>query len=190
MRMSNNEIDLLFILEHYRDITIKDMDFLLKEESEIINNIKDAYNNEEKKKFYPEISRDFFVRIPSEWYGEWHSKNADTWIYRFNYENLFLKLTRLHSVHTLDIIFAFKNFKNLVGKTIFSLTPWKKKAFDLAERLQNDFVGFVKSGKCEWDTFINRKCVKIYQEDSDIIENSENDIIRKLWKETNVYKNI
>lgn len=188
--ITKNEVDIIFKLKNYKDMAENELYYLMDEEKDIREKLIKAYGEKNIEKHYAEICRDWLVRIPSEWYAIFHSQNADVWLYRFDYENLFLKLTGLHTVHTLDLIFAFKNFDNIIGKLLFSLTPFRKRAFALAERLQNDIVGFVKNGYASWDCFHKINSVKVYNSNGDKIETCEDDKVREIWKKTKFYNNI
>lgn len=188
--ITKNEVDIVFKLKNYKDMAQNELSYFFDDEKEIEEEIVKAYGEKDFMKIYPIIGRDWLVKIPSEWYAEFHTDHADVWLYRFDYENLFLKLTGLHTAHTLDLIFAFKNFDNMVGKLLFSLTPFRRKAYELADRLGDDLVNFIKSGKAPWERFNNGNAVKIYNKDGDNIETAEKDSIRQIWQKTNLYKNI
>ncbi len=188
--LTKNEVDIVFKLKSYKDMAVHELEYLMDEESQIRDELIKAYGEDELEKKYPLIGRDWLVGMPSEWYSEFHSKWGDVWVYLFDYENLFLKLTGLQSAHTLDLIFAFGNFDNLIGRLLFSLTPFRKKAYELGDRLREDLVEFIKTAKAPWQRYGEDYAVKIYNKDGDKVKKNINDPIRKVWKKTKIYKNI
>lgn len=188
--VTKNELDILFRLKYYKEMAENEILCLMSEEKSFSQRLIDIYGQNNIKKYYPMIARDFLIRIPSEWYASFHSNYAKTWIYRFDYENMLLKLSGMHATHALDLIFVFKNFDNAIAKLLFLLTPFKKTAFELSDRMQDDFVEFIKTGNLEWKCFSEENSVKIYDKDGDYIESAKNDEIRKLWKQTNFYNGI
>jgi para-nitrobenzyl esterase len=183
--VTKNEADILFKLKPYKDKAKKDLNSFFESENEIKDELLNAYGTSPIDQKYAQILGDLVVGIPLEWYGEFHSQFGDVWFYRFEYSNLFLELTGLKSAHALDIIFAFGNFNNIVGKLLFSLTPFRKKAYELSQRLGDDLTYFINNGKAPWQ----KKRVKVYDKDGDFVEEKDC-AIRDIWKKTNLYKTL
>ncbi len=187
--VTKNEIDILFRLKTFSGMATEEMEYLLEDEKKVKEELLSAYDLPQKKA-YPLIGRDWLIRIPSEWYARSHCMRAPVWMYRFDYENLFLKLTGMHSVHALDLLFIFNNFNNIIGRMLFSLTPIRTKAMQLTERMQHDIVEFLKSGTAPWQQFDDNYTTKVYDADGDRLETDAEDAIRKIWQKTEIYKKI
>ncbi|MDD4316367.1 MAG: carboxylesterase family protein, partial [Clostridia bacterium] len=188
--VTKSEVDILFRLKGFKSMATKELECLLEEEHQIKEELLAAYGELPAERAYPLIGRDWLIRIPSEWYAKSHSQRATVWMYRFDYENLFLKLTGMHSVHALDLLFAFKNFDNIIGRVLFSLTPVRAKAMELADRLQEDIINFIKTGSSPWQPFDGGYAVKVYDAAGDRLETDEKDAVREIWQKTEIYKKI
>lgn len=187
--VTKSEVDILFRLKNFSGMATEEMEHLLEDEKKVKEELLAAYNLPQKKA-YPLIGRDWLIRIPSEWYAKNHGLYAPVWMYRFDYENLFLKLTGMHSVHALDLLFIFNNFDNIIGRVLFSLTPVRLKAMQLANRMQDDIVTFIKSGKAPWRQFDDDYTTNVYDADGDRLETDAEDAIRRIWQKTEIYKKI
>ncbi len=187
--VTKSEVDILFRLKYSNTMANDEMEYLLEDEKQVKEELLAAYNLPPKKA-YPLIGRDWLIRIPSEWYANSHSKKAPVWMYRFDYENLFLKLTGMNAVHALDLLFIFKNFDNRIGRLLFCMTPRKAKAMALADRMQDAVVDFIKSGKAPWQQFDEKFATKVFDADGDKLEYDDEDAVRKVWLKTEIYKRI
>ena len=94
---------------------------------------------------------DFTFRMPCVWFSEAQSGYADTWMYRFDYETLGMRISGLHSFHSCDIPFLFGNFKAGLARLMFLLAPGKRKILRLHREFKGDFITFVKTGELPWE---------------------------------------
>ena len=93
---------------------------------------------------------DVTFRLPSVWLSEVQSRHADTWMYRFDYETLGMRLTGLHAFHSSDIPFLFGNFRAGLARYMFMLAPNMRGARRLHKEFMGDFLIFMKTGELPW----------------------------------------
>lgn len=93
---------------------------------------------------------DMVFRMGNIWYVQEYGRHCDVWMYRFDYETPAMKVSGLHAFHSSDIPFVFGNFKAGMGKLIFLLSPSMKKARELSQEMQRDFVSFARTGRAAW----------------------------------------
>ena len=111
--------------------------------------IRDAYDRYGKRG--PGIMfSDFTFRMPCVWFAEAQSGFADTWMYRFDYETLGMRITGLHAFHSCDIPFLFGNMKAGLARYMFMLAPNRMGVRRLYKEFRGDFLTFIKTGKLPW----------------------------------------
>ena len=93
---------------------------------------------------------DFAFRLPCVWLAEAQSRFADTWMYRFDYETLGMRVSGLHAFHSCDVPFLFGNFKAGLARFMFLLSPEKTWIRKLQDEFRGDFLAFMKTGKLPW----------------------------------------
>ncbi len=182
-----NEIDILFKLNLVKKTAKREIADFLKSEDKIKSQLKINYGTSDKQ--LAAFGRDWFLKMPSEWYLKKHCETSPGYFYNFCYTNPFLKFSGLQSFHSCDIIFAMKNFKNTLGRAIIATDKNKKSAFKLADRIQSAFADFIKSGNCGWDTFDHDYCTKIFDINGDMILKEGDSPLRQLWRKTKFYGN-
>jgi len=130
-------------IENIRDVAIK------VEKPETRERIARAYERYGKRG--PGIMfSDVTFRLPSVWLSEVQSRHADTWMYRFDYETLGMRLTGLHAFHSSDIPFLFGNFRAGLARYMFMLAPNMRGARRLHKEFRGDFLTFMKTGELPW----------------------------------------
>ena len=131
---------------------------------------------------------DFTFRMPSVWFAEAQSKNADTWMYRFDYETLGMRVSKLHAFHSCDIPFLFGNMRAGLARYMFMLAPDKRGVRELHAEFMGDFLEFMKTGSLPW-----RRCggddvpAKCYGRPS-VIEQAVPEDVRKTYDDTGFKK--
>ena len=94
---------------------------------------------------------DFSFRLPAMWFAEVQSKYADTWMYRFDYETIGMRITDLHAFHSCDVPFLFGNFKTGLAKYMVILSPVKIGIQKVYHEFQGDLFAFIKTGELPWE---------------------------------------
>lgn len=180
-----NEVDILFKLKLIAKTAAREIQNFLEEESALKADFESNYGTDNKK--LAALGRDWFIRMPSEWYLKKHCETAPGYLYNFRYMNPFLKFSGLESFHCCDTIFAMKNFDNPLGKAILATDKNKKAASELADRLQAALADFIKTGNPGWDGFENEGYLKIFDIDGDTELKEGDSVMRKLWYSTKLY---
>jgi para-nitrobenzyl esterase len=119
------------------------------EKADAKQRITDAYKRYGKRG--PKIMvSDYTFRMPSVWYGEAYSNNADIWMYRFDYQTFGMRISGLHSFHSCDIPFLFGNFRAGLARYMFFLSPVKWGIRRVQREFRGDFLAFIKTGELPW----------------------------------------
>ncbi|MDR3216419.1 MAG: carboxylesterase family protein [Clostridiaceae bacterium] len=187
MSYTNNETEVLFRLPGFSKIAYTELDALAKETSEYVAEFEEKYGDGISAK--ANIGRDLFIKVPTEWYAEYHCSRQKTWLYRFDYSSNLLKLFGIKSVHALDLIFLFKTFDNPLSNFVFLLDPSKKRIFELAARVQGAVAEFIRTGECPWEAFNESRHIKAFDASGDSLVELDTEI-NELWKRTRFYKDI
>jgi len=93
---------------------------------------------------------DFTFRMPCLWLAEVQSAHADTWMYRFDYETLGMRISGLHAFHSCDVPFLFGNFSAGLARYMFMLAPNMRGVKRLYKEFRGDFLTFMKTGELPW----------------------------------------
>ncbi len=120
------------------------------EKKETIERISNAYKRYGKRGAAITMS-DYVFRMPSVWFAEARGEHADTWMYRFDYETLGMRISGLHSFHSCDIPFLFGNFDVGHAHYMMLLTPFKKNVHEVQNAFRSDFLTFMKTGALPWE---------------------------------------
>jgi para-nitrobenzyl esterase len=187
MSYTNNETEVLFRLPVINKIAYTEIKELEKETADYVGEFESKYGVGVSAK--ATIGRDMLIKVPTEWYAEYHSRRQKVWLYRFDYSSNLLKLFGVKSVHALDLIFLFKTFDNPLSNFVFLLDLSKKRIYELADRLHGAVSEFIKTGECPWETFNENKNIKVFDTSSDAMEEVDAEI-NDLWKRSHFYKNI
>ncbi|MEI6101635.1 MAG: carboxylesterase family protein, partial [Eubacteriales bacterium] len=122
------------------------------------------HENEEFKQMLLQTYEDFFkgrkakvmlftdliFRVGNVWFAKECSRHADVWMYRFDFETAAMKVSRLYTFHSSDLPFVFGNFNTFLASLMLLFSPSRKKAHNISEQMQNDFLEFVRSGRLQW----------------------------------------
>lgn len=111
--------------------------------------IAEAYEYYGKRKMHMLMS-DLVFRMQSVWFGENYSKNADVWMYRFDYSTTAASLTGLRAFHSTDLPFLFGNYNEGITRAIFWLSPVKTAIDRVGREFRRDFASFAKRGSLPW----------------------------------------
>jgi len=94
---------------------------------------------------------DIIFRVGSTWYAEAYSMRGNAWMYRFDYETLAMKFSRLHAFHSCDIPFVFGNYRAGFGRWMFLFSPLKGVERRVSAEIRRDFLTFAKTGTLPWE---------------------------------------
>ena len=149
---TREEMSIMFnkLLSHIIDIQVLKEKGVQAEMDEVKRRIESAYERYGKRNQAIMVS-DYVFRMPCVWFAEAHSKSADTWMYRFDYESFGMRISKLHSFHSSDIPFLFGNFKSGLARYMFALSPVKTGILKVHHELRNDFLTFIKTGELPWE---------------------------------------
>ena len=121
-----------------------------REEPELQETVQEKYKRFGKRG--PAIMMsDLIFKLGCTWFAEEASRYTDVWLYSFDYETAFMKVSGLHSFHFSDLPFVFGNYRHGYGRIIFLLTPFKKEARRISKMMRKDFLKFVRTGKLSWE---------------------------------------
>ncbi len=93
---------------------------------------------------------DLLFRISSVWFAQEASVHSPTWMYRFDYETLALRMNGLHAFHSSDLPYVFGNLKSALVRPMFLLNPDMSTVYGVAHEIQHDFVSFARNGTLPW----------------------------------------
>jgi len=120
---------------------------------------------------------DLVFRVGSAWYAEAYSASADTWMYRFDYETLGMKISGVHAFHSCDIPFVFGNYGAGLGRWMFLLSPYRRIIHRVSNEIRTDFLTFAKTGTLPWPACCGKHTPgKCYDRASSIVPMIEPDI--------------
>ena len=149
---TREEMSVVFIrwLSHVMRIDELRKRGLNTESTEARKRIRAAYERYGKRGPMTMVS-DYIFRMPCVWLAERHSRFADTWMYRFDYETFGMRFSGLHAFHSSDIPFLFGNLKVGLARFMFLLSPRKTGIHKVLNEFRGDFLAFVKSGELPWE---------------------------------------
>ena len=137
-------------LSHIIDMSrIRDVG-ISAESEEIKSRIKNAYKRYGKRGRMILFS-DFSFRIPSIWYAEGQSEFADTWMYRFDFETLGLRISGIHAFHSSDVPYLFGNFNVGLARLTLLISPIKLIVRKVHREFRGDLLTFIKTGELPWE---------------------------------------
>jgi para-nitrobenzyl esterase len=130
---------------------------------------------------------DLLFRISSVWFAQEASAHSPTWMYRFDYETLALRMNGLHAFHSTDLPYTFGNLKSVLVRPMFLLNPDMSPIYSVAHEIQHDFISFARSGTLPWAPCdahqVPAKCYDLGFPIQPMVE----DVIREAYQDT-VYR--
>jgi len=91
------------------------------------------------------ICTDRIFRIPSITLADDYSKNAATYMYRFDWYSMGLNAAGYKAAHAIDLFFVFNSFNTVHGKKVTTLANMKK-ARRLSNKMQHAWINFAYTG--------------------------------------------
>ncbi|MCL1896760.1 MAG: carboxylesterase family protein, partial [Clostridiales bacterium] len=119
------------------------------ESEETTRLIMDAYRAN-RRRAPADMMTDAVFHLPCTWFAGAYSKNAGTWMYRFDYATLSMRIFGLRAFHSSDIPFLFGNFRAGLARYMLLLSPWKGRIGRVHRELQGDFLTFMRKGALPW----------------------------------------
>jgi para-nitrobenzyl esterase len=105
----------------------------------------DSYKAYPRRSGIMSLLTDATFAIPSIRYAELQSKYASTYMYRFDWSSIPLKLIKLRACHGIDVPFVFGNFESGMAKKIGTLAN-KKQIRHISATMQQAWLNFAKTG--------------------------------------------
>ncbi len=150
---TKQELSMLFVGPVAKVLDIMEFikEYLLRENDELRRVMVQTY----KRLFKGRIAQimlfsDLIFRVGCVWFAKECSRYANVWMYRFDFETAAMKVSRLATFHSSDLPFVFGNFKTLMANLMLLFSPSRKKARNVSDQMQSDFVAFARSGRLEW----------------------------------------
>ena len=94
---------------------------------------------------------DLIFKVACTWLAEELGEEGNVWLYSFDYETRFMRVSGLHAFHFSDLPFVFANYREGMGKIVFLLTADMRKPREITKRMQADFLTFAKTGSLPWE---------------------------------------
>ncbi|MBF4571713.1 carboxylesterase/lipase family protein [Herbiconiux sp. VKM Ac-1786] len=105
--------------------------------------ITSAYPSYPRRRTPAEVSRDAGFRMPSIWLAEAHSRNAPTWMYRFDHATPLLKVTGIGATHAAELAYVFGSFAPRGRDIVFGLGG-RPEALRVAGRMRGRWIAFAR----------------------------------------------
>jgi para-nitrobenzyl esterase len=104
-----------------------------------------AYRERRRGPRGPRVATDIAFRMPALWVAAGHSTVAPTFLYRFDYSALLLRLTGIGASHATDLPYVWGEFHALPRDPSFVLGG-RKTAAAVSERVRARWVAFARDG--------------------------------------------
>lgn len=173
--------------------TIQEMfDQVLSERPELAHlegDITAAYPDYPKQKGAMEISRDAGFRMPSIWAAEAHSKNAPTWMYRFDQAPPLVRFLGIGASHAAELPYVFGTLPDKVRATDIGFRfGGLREAHAVSKRVQAHWAAFAQTGDpatadLPWPRYDEATRATLIIDGTDRVENDPDGDVRKAWGE-------
>ena len=173
--------------------TIQEMfDQVLSERPELAHlegDITAAYPDYPKQKGAMEISRDAGFRMPSIWAAEAHSKNAPTWMYRFDQAPPLLRFLGIGASHAAELPYVFGTLPDKVrAMDIGFRFGGLREAHAVSQRVQAHWAAFAQTGdpataELPWPRYDEATRTTLIIDGTDRVENDPDGDVREAWGE-------